>query len=150
MFCSNCGHKIPDNAQFCESCGAPLRAPGAVTQYDYAVERGGRSRGSGASSNMGGDPYKDQIAQLKLQIRQLKLDLKQISTGMSSTRAQYNQTSAFVPRGLLKHGFKWFEDLRLLGPQQQKQRLQQEIMRLEQELLGLQHAQMQWKNERRG
>jgi hypothetical protein len=37
------------------------------------------------------------------------------------------------------------EDAQLLGPQQQKQRLQQEIMQLEQELLGLQQAQAQWK-----
>jgi hypothetical protein len=82
---------------------------------------------------------------LKLEIRQLKLDLKQITTQMSSTRSRYYETAAFVPRGLLRGGYKVFEDIRLLGPQQQKERLQQEILRLEQQLLGLQQAQMQWK-----
>jgi phage shock protein A len=91
------------------------------------------------------DPYKEQIAQLKLQIRQLKLNLKQISTKMSSTRAGYNETAAFVPPGILKRGYKMIEDARLLGPQQQKQQLQQQIMQLEQQLLGLQQAQAQWK-----
>ena len=91
------------------------------------------------------DPYKDQIAQLKLQIRELKLDLKQITTQMANTRSQYFETSAFVPRGLLKWGYKGLEDFRLLGPQQQKQQLQQHIMQLERELLSLQQAQAQWK-----
>jgi hypothetical protein len=99
------------------------------------------------------DPYKDQISQLKLQIRQLKLNLKQVNTGMSKTRSQYYQTAAFVPRGILdgwlRRGYKMTEDMRLLGPQQQKQRLQQEIINLEQELLGLQQAQVDWKNGRR-
>jgi hypothetical protein len=100
-----------------------------------------------------GDPYKDQISQLKLQIRQLKLNLKQVNTGMSKTRSQYYQTAAFVPRGILdgwlRRGYKMTEDMRLLGPQQQKQRLQQEIINLEQELLGLQQAQSDWKAGRR-
>ena len=71
--------------------------------------------------------------------------LKQINTQMSATRAQYNQTSAFVPEGIIKRGYKWLEDMRLLGPQQQKQHLQQQIIQLEQELIGLQQAQVQWK-----
>jgi hypothetical protein len=37
------------------------------------------------------------------------------------------------------------EDIQLLGPQQQKQHLQQEIINLEQELLGLQQSQAEWK-----
>ncbi|GCE11184.1 zinc ribbon domain-containing protein [Tengunoibacter tsumagoiensis] len=144
MYCATCGQPIRDGAQFCESCGAQLQVPGAVTPYDYKATRGTRQRNEIA------DPYKDQIAQLRLQIKQLKLDLKQINTGMSTTRSQYYQTSAFVPHGLLRRGYKWIEDIRLLGPQQQKQRLQQEIISLEQQLLGLQQAQMQWKNTRRG
>jgi len=77
----------------------------------------------------------------------MKLYLKQINTQMSATRAQYNQTNAFVPEGIIKRGYKWFEDVRLLGPQQQKQQLQQQIIQLEQQLLGLQQTQMQWKME---
>ncbi|GCE08835.1 zinc-ribbon domain-containing protein [Dictyobacter aurantiacus] len=143
MFCSVCGQRVKDGARFCEHCGAPLQEPGAITPYGsskISFDQGGLRKQA--------DPYKDQISQLKLQIRQLKLDLKQINTGMSKTRAQYNQTAAFVPRGLLRRGYKITEDIRLMGPQQQKQRLQQEIMSLEQQLLGLQQAQMQWKNGR--
>jgi predicted amidophosphoribosyltransferase len=154
MFCAACGKRVKDGARFCDNCGAPLQAPGALAEYG-PDERGGapvrptRGRSSVASS----DPYKDQISQLKLQIRQLKLNLKQVNTGMSKTRSQYYQTAAFVPRGILdgwlRRGYKMTEDMRLLGPQQQKQRLQQEIINLEQELLGLQQAQVDWKNGRR-
>lgn len=148
MFCSNCGLPVQDGAHFCQNCGASLTAPGGVTQrpaptVQPAVRATGRARKPQ-------DPYKDQIAQLKLQIRQLKLNLKQITTKMSSTRAGYYETSAFVPRGLLREGYKMFEDARLLGPQQQKQHLQQEIMQLEQQLLGLQQAQSQWRAQQQG
>ena len=148
MFCSNCGAHARDGDHFCNSCGASLQAPGAVVQQPYnppssAPEPPKAARRTAASKAQ--DPYKDQIAQLKLQIRELKLDLKQITTQMANTRSQYFETSAFVPRGLLKWGYKGFEDFRLLGPQQQKQQLQQHIMQLERELLSLQQAQAQWK-----
>lgn len=29
MFCSTCGNQIPDNARFCNACGAPVSAPAA-------------------------------------------------------------------------------------------------------------------------
>ena len=144
MFCSQCGFRIPDGVHFCENCGASLRAPGGVRQQPLQSTPGMASRGSRRTSKQQ-DPYKEQIAQLKLQIRQLKLHLKQITTNMSNIRAQYNETAAFVPRGLLRWGDKAIEDFRLLGPQQQKQQLQQQIMQLEQQLLGLQQAQAQWK-----
>lgn len=140
MFCAACGLRVKDGAHFCENCGASLQALGGVT-YDDPKVSVGRTRGKPK------DPYKDQISQLKLQIRQLKLDLKQITTKMSNTRSQYHETAAFVPHGLFREGYKWFEDVRLLGPQQQKQRLQQEIIALEQQLLGLEQAQAQWKAE---
>ena len=73
-----------------------------------------------------------------------KLDLKQINTEMSSIRSNYNQTAAFVPRGLFREGDKMFEDIRLRGPQKQKQQLQQQIIQLEQQLLSLQQQQQQW------
>jgi zinc-ribbon domain len=138
MFCSACGLSVKDGAHFCENCGASLQAPGGVTSY--APEGpAGRMRGKPK------DPYKDQISQLKLQLKQLKLYLKQINTKMSNARSQYYETAAFVPHGLLREGYKWAEDLRLLGPQQQKQSLQQEIMALEQQLLVLEQA--RWKAE---
>ncbi len=147
MFCSNCGSHVNDGDHFCNKCGAPLQASGGVSQQPPAPAprpaTQAASRRSGASKAQ--YPYKNQIAQLKLQIRELKLDLKQITTQMANTRSQYYETAAFVPRGLLRWGYKGMEDFRLLGPQQQKQQLQQHIMQLEQQLLSLQQAQAQWK-----
>lgn len=148
MYCSRCGARAEDGARFCQDCGAPLQGPGGVMQQPYPpVARetppAPPSRRPRASKSQ--DPYKDQIQQLKLELRQLKLDLKQITTQMSSIRSRYHETAAFVPRGLLRWGDKAIEDFRLLGPQQQKERLQQHIMQLERELLSLQQAQTQWK-----
>lgn len=151
MFCSNCGTHIQDGDHFCNNCGAPLQAPGGIVPTSSssigispatpAIPAASR----GSSSSKPQDPYKNQIQQLKLQIRQLKLDLKQITTYMSNVRSNYYETAAFVPRGLLRWGKKAIEDFQLLGPQQQKQQLQQHVMQLERELLSLQQAQAQWK-----
>src|SRR5689334_16843201 len=129
MFCSNCGARAQDGDHFCNNCGTPLQAPGGVAQslpppLQSAIPRLGRRGGA----NRPQDPYKDQLAQLKLQIKELKLDLKQITTQMANVRSNYYETAAFVPRGLLRWGYKGIEDFRLLGPQQQKQQLQQHIM----------------------
>ncbi len=151
MFCSNCGMHVNDGDHFCNSCGTSLQAEGGIAhqapaqnsapQQPVAAPRpAGRS---GASKPK--DPYKDQIAQLRLQLKELKLSLKQITTQMANTRSQYYETAAFVPRGLFRMGYKGLEDFHLLGPQQQKQQLQQHIMQMEQQLLSLQQAQAQWK-----
>jgi len=164
MFCASCGTKVPDGAHFCQNCGASLTIPGGVTHESYPrasvmpsappVSQGGdgamRRRAGQGRSGSGGrakaqDPYRERIAELRLQIKQLKLYLRQVNQQMSSTRLGYYETAPFVPPGLLKLGYKFFEDMRLLGPQQQRQQLQQQIMQLEQELLGLQQAQQQWR-----
>ena len=147
MFCSQCGAHAEDGAHFCQNCGAPLQAPGGVlhqpapylTPEDMLAPQTARR----PATRKPQDPYKAQIQQLKLELRQLKLDLKQITTQMSSIRSRYYETAAFVPRGLLRWGDKALENFRLLGPQQQKEHLQQQIMQLEQELLALQQAQAQ-------
>jgi hypothetical protein len=146
MFCSNCGAHAQDGDHFCNNCGASLQVAGGVASsapqpLQAAAPRGARRAGA----NRPQDPYKDQIAQLKLQLKELKLDLKQITIQMANVRSNYFETSAFVPRGLLKWGYKGIEDLRLMGPQQQKQQLQQQIMQLDRQLLSLQQAQAQWK-----
>ena len=164
MFCSACGQSVREDAHFCERCGAQFQeeseiAPGETVPYgqDGQVEAGvstepalttikPRRRSVGDPYSVK-DPYKEQIAEIRLHIKQLKLELKQIATDMANTRAHYNQTSAFIPHGILHKGYKLFEDARLLGPQQQKQQLQQEILRLEQELLDLQQAQLDWKEQ---
>ncbi len=127
------------------SCSAQIAAHTRMMEITSATIAALPYRHRRTAASKPQDPYKDQIAQLKLQIRELKLDLKQITTQMANTRSQYFETSAFVPRGLLKWGYKGLEDFRLLGPQQQKQQLQQHIMQLERELLSLQQAQAQWK-----
>ena len=130
MFCTQCGANAADGAHFCENCGSTLQAPGAVSGTSAAKTN--RRAGTPKGQNQG------QISQLKLQIRQLKLDLKRVNTDMSAIRAQYNQSSSFVPGGLLKRGYKDIEDARLWGLQKKKQDLQQQILYLEQQLLGLQ------------
>jgi uncharacterized protein involved in exopolysaccharide biosynthesis len=137
VFCSTCGQNLRAGAQFCDQCGTSMELPGAVTQENP-------TRSTHAHHEIK-DPYKEQITQLKLEIKQLKLELKQVNTGLSNTRAQHNETAAFLPRGALRRGYKWLEDIRLLGPQQQKQSLQQEVMTMEQELLNLEQAQAQWR-----
>nr|HET6902600.1 zinc ribbon domain-containing protein [Ktedonobacteraceae bacterium] len=141
MFCANCGTHVQDGVHFCGNCGASLQAPGGISQQAPVSQSPSRATNRASKQP---DPYQGQIKQLKLEIRQLKLDLKQITSKMSNIRSGYNETSAFVPRGFLKHGYKEIEDMRLLGPQQQKQQLQQQIMQLEQQLLGLQQMQAQW------
>jgi hypothetical protein len=140
MNCPVCGMKTLNGAKFCDKCGASLQS---TREVNYAAQQ--RTTSSRSVSTQ--DPYKDQIKQLKLQLKQLRLYLRQITTKMSSTRARYHETSAFVPFGMLSHGYKWFEDLRLLGPQQQKEQLQQQILQLEQQLLGLQQSQEEWKRQ---
>ena len=148
MFCAQCGTRAEDGAHFCNNCGAPLQAPGGVIHqqppsYEPYQEPAPKTPRRSSSTKQQ-DPYALQIKQLKLQIKQLKLDLKQINTQMSSIRSNYNQTAAFVPRGLFREGDKMIEDMRLRGPQHQKEALQQQIMQLEQELLSLQQQQQQW------
>ena len=148
MFCSSCGARAQDGDHFCNNCGASLQTTGGVVHSAPPPLQAAELKSSRrASASKPQDPYKDQIAQLKLQLKELKLDLKQITTQMANVRSNYFETSAFVPRGLLKWGYKGIEDFRLLGPQQQKQRLQQHIMQLEQQLLSLQQTQAQWKYE---
>jgi predicted amidophosphoribosyltransferase len=145
MFCTNCGKQAQDGAHFCDTCGVPLQAPGAISYQQPMSTTTTTKPKADRRSTKPQDPYQPQIQQIKLQLKQLKLYLKQINTGMSNTRSQYYETAAFVPRGLLRHLDKGWEDMRLLGPQQQKQQLQQQIIQLEQQLLGLQQQQMQWK-----
>jgi predicted amidophosphoribosyltransferase len=143
MNCPACGAPIQNSANFCERCGNPLHRVAEVNSYATETRGGARPRGTSAQ-----DPYKDQIKQMKLQLKQVRLYLRQVTTQMSSTRARYHETAAFVPFGILSKGYKWFEDIRLLGPQQQKEQLQRQILQMEQELLGLQQAQEEWKQQR--
>ncbi len=140
MFCTQCGAHVQDGAHFCENCGAALQALGAVSHDSPAPA----APQTGRRTSKVQDPYEQQIKQIKLQLRQLKLDLKQVNTGMGRIRSRYNQSAAFVPRGMFRRGYKEIEDVRLWGPQKQKQELQQQIIQLEQQLLALQQEQARW------
>jgi hypothetical protein len=134
--------RVLNGANFCDKCGTALRQTREVETYAEP-----RRVAAQPARGRVQDPYKEEIKQLRLQIKQLKIYLKQITTKMSSTRARYHETDAFVPRGLLHKGYKILEDVRLLGPQQQKEQLQRQIMQMEQELLGLQQAQAEWQRQ---
>src|SRR5579872_2318132 len=85
MFCSKCGAHAQDGDHFCNNCGASLQATGGIAHSAppplQAAEPKPTRR---ASASKPQDPYKDQIAQLKLQLKELKLDLKQITTQMAN------------------------------------------------------------------
>lgn len=145
MFCSQCGTHVNDGEHFCSNCGTALQEVGAVVQQLPALAPAPGATGKKGSARPK-DPYKEQIRLLRLQIRQLKLDLKQINTSMSQARAQYNQTSAFMPWPL-RRGMKIFEDINLLEAQPRKEQLQQQIMQLERQLLVLEQQQLAWKQQ---
>jgi predicted amidophosphoribosyltransferase len=152
MYCSRCGAPADEGAHFCQQCGSALQTSDNAAHQPAAYRTPERATVSSSpsrrfTSRRPQDPYKDQIQQLKLEIKKLRLDLKQVTTRMSSIRSRYYETAAFVPRGLLRWGDKAIEDLRLLGPQQQKEYLQQQLMQLEQKLLSLQQAQAEWKDQ---
>ena len=143
MFCSQCGTHVKDGEHFCSSCGASLQNPGAVQQQSPGpASRSANNNNSGKPQ----DPYKEQIADLRLQIKQLKLDLRQVNNTMGRTRSHYYQTRAFLP-WRIREGSKLFEDIRLIGKQPQKEQLQQQVADLQQQLLGLEQAQIEWKRE---
>ena len=57
MFCSNCGHEIPDGARFCEYCGVPVIADGGPKEQEPSPDHGGEmGTGNGNTSGMGKGP----------------------------------------------------------------------------------------------
>jgi hypothetical protein len=131
MFCSNCGAHAQDGDHFCNSCGDSLQTTGGVAHsappplQDAAPKSGRR-----ASASKPQDPYKDQIAQLKLQLKELKLDLKTINSSCSSISCSLNascchcsrrrpsgNTSSKVARGRLDNPAKGCYDTAANHPQ---------------------------------
>src|SRR5260370_6970891 len=107
MFCSSCGARAQDGDHFCNNCGASLQTTGGVVHSAPPPLQAAELKSSRpASASKPQDPYKDQIAQIKLQLKELKLDLKQITTQMSNLPSNYFETSSFVPRGLLNCVYK--------------------------------------------
>ena len=53
MFCSNCGHEIPDGARFCEYCGVPVIADGVPKEQEPSPDHGGEmGTGNGNTPGM--------------------------------------------------------------------------------------------------
>lgn len=154
MFCSTCGRPMKDGDRFCSNCGAPLQAPGAVMPSTVGRGRQPRMAASPpnapntshrAIANKPKNPYRDQIAQLRLQLRQLKLQLRELNQQIRGTRTNYFEFGSFVQRGPMHNIGRMIEGVQLFGPYQQRKQMQNQVMQLEQQLLSLEQAQEQWR-----
>ena len=140
MFCAHCGKPTQPDAHFCGYCGAAIMAPD-VTSSKRMTEPLSMDAEVALASHISDaatlPPRKEQLHALKLELKRLKLQLREVNAQMSQLRAQHSQTSAFVPGRALRHAYKEVEDARLMGPQSQKQALQQQIFRIEEQILAL-------------
>ncbi len=151
MLCSHCGIGVQDRDHFCKNCGASLQMPGGLVQPSapnaklvptpFHAARPPRPLREG-------NPYRDQIAQLRLQLKEARMNLREVNNYISSTRSNYFEAGSFIQYGLL-HGIgRMFEGAQLFSPYQQRKQLQERVMQLERELLPLEQAQEQWFRER--
>src|SRR5690348_1980606 len=94
MFCATCGRAMKDGDRFCSNCGAPLQLPGGVMSSTLA-RRQVRTPATAPNAahrsiaNKPKNPYRDQIAQLRLQLRELKLQLRGLNQQIRGTRSNY-------------------------------------------------------------
>ena len=150
MFCSRCSTYIEDGDYFCKNCGASLQEPGGVMQRLLTVSRPGgsvASKMSGRSIGVRGakNPYRDQIAQLRLQLKELRMNLRELNNQITGTRSNYFEIDSFVQRGPVHNIGRMVEGAQLFGPYQQRKQLQDQIAQLERQLLPLEKAQEQWR-----
>ena len=149
MFCSNCGIQAQDGDRFCKNCGASLQAFGGVMQRPFkpsqthppSPPKTPRRPGVNRQKN----PYRDQIAQLRLQLKELRMHLRELNNQIRGTRSNYFELDSFLQRGPLHNAGRMVEGAQLFGPYQQRKQLQDQIMQLEHELLPLEKAQEQWR-----
>jgi hypothetical protein len=151
MFCSSCGARLQDGDRFCKDCGAALQAEGGVVQRPPARARQqapaapNAARRPGAGANKPKNPYRDQIASLRLQLKQLRIELRKLNSQITGTRSNYFELDSFVQRGPIRNIGRMVEGAQLFGPYQQRKQLQDQITQLEQELLSLEQMQEQWR-----
>ena len=147
MFCASCGARAEDGERFCKHCGDPIQGPGAIVSAGSLKPRklanlqAPRRPGAGRQKN----PYRDQIAQLRLQIRELRMQLQELNNQIRGTRSNYFEFDSFIQRGRINSVGRMIEGAQLFGPYQQRKQLQEQIMQLEHELLPLEKAQEQWR-----
>ncbi len=149
MFCSNCNTHIDDGDCFCKNCGASLQAPAGIVQRQPAFSRPelpSHPRNPGRVGMRGPkNPYRDQIAQIRLQLKELRMNLRELNNQIMGTRSNYFELDSFVQRGLVHNIGRMIEGTQLFGPYQQRKQLQDQIAQLERELLPLEKAQEQWR-----
>ncbi|BCL78428.1 hypothetical protein ccbrp13_08930 [Ktedonobacteria bacterium brp13] len=154
MQCANCGANTNDGDRFCNNCGAALQKRDGLLRRqptrsrvglneDLDEQRApGRPRVSKAKN-----PYRDQIAQLRLQIKELKLQLRELNNHITGTRSNYFEIDSFLRRGPLRRVGRMVEGAQLFGPYQQRKQLQDQIAQLEYQLLSLEKSQEQWRSQ---
>ncbi|GER86484.1 hypothetical protein KDW_06460 [Dictyobacter vulcani] len=148
MFCAFCGSQVKDGDRFCKDCGASLQGPGNAFQSPVSAvqsvsgnSRSPRRSGAGAGKN----PYRDQIAHLRLELKEARIHLKEVNNQISGTRSNYFELDSFVQRGIARRVGRMIEGAQLFGPYQRRKQLQDQIRQLEMELLQLERAQEQWR-----
>ena len=152
MFCSKCSTRVQDGDYFCKNCGASLQAVGGVTQNApmLPVQHRPSSPNMPRHPRQGGwgkNPYRDQIAQLRLQLKELRMQLREIQSQIAGTRSNYFEIDSFMQRGLFHDIGRMIEGTQLFSPYQQRKQLQEQILQLERQLLPLEQAQEQWRRQ---
>ncbi len=151
MFCSRCSTRVQDGDYFCKNCGASLQAVDGVVQNPpmqpnrYTPTPLNAPRRRQGQQGWGKNPYRDQIAQLRLQLKELRMQLREVNSQIMGTRSNYFEIDSFMQRGLFHDVGRMIEGTQLFGPYQQRKQLQNQIMQLEHELLPLEQAQEQWR-----
>ncbi len=151
MFCSSCGIQTQDGERFCKNCGAALQDAGGVVQRpprpkqqrNPANWQGPRRPAPGM--NRPKNPYRDQIAQLRLQLKEQRMRLRELNNQISGTRSNYFEFDSFIQRGPVHNIGRMVEGAQLFGPYQQRKQLQEQVRQLEEQLLTLEKAQEQWR-----
>ncbi len=148
MFCAACGLQIDDGDRFCKNCGASLQVPGHTIQRSMTrptSTQGPRNPQASSRPNAAKNPYRDQIAQLRLQLKEARMHLRDLNDQITGTRSNYFELDSFVQRGLFHDVGRMIEGAQLFGPYQQRKQLQEQVRQLEGQLLQLEKAQEQWR-----
>ena len=149
MFCSRCSTRVQDGDYFCKNCGASLQAVNGVIQNPPMLPKQYMPSPLNAphrrQGQWGKNPYRDQIAQLRLQLKELRMQLREVNSQIMGTRSNYFELDSFMQRGLFHDVGRMIEGTQLFGPYQQRKQLQDQILQLERELLPLEQAQEQWR-----
>ncbi len=99
MLCSHCGIAVQDGDHFCKNCGASLQMLRGLVQPsapDGKLVPTPLHAARPPRSLRGRNPYRDQIAQLRLQLKEARMNLRKLNNYISSTRSNYFEASSFI------------------------------------------------------